>query len=144
MCLRKHFCRTCETVDTVVERWVKLTFGIWEKNLLSWPSQVALVVKNPPNNAGDTRHAGSIPGSGIPPGGRNGNRLQYSCLGNPMDRGAWWARVRRVTKSFDRTKQMSTVHRATTNLKQMWQHHKENQPGEINHRHLWHKRTPAF
>ena len=42
------------------------------------------VVKNPPANAGDM---GSIPGSGISPGGGNGNPLQYSCLGNPMDRG---------------------------------------------------------
>ena len=45
------------------------------------------VVKNPPANAGD---AGSIPGSRGSPGEGNGNPLQYSCLGNPMDRGAWW------------------------------------------------------
>ena len=52
-------------------------------------SQVALVVKNPPVNAGEVRDAGSIPGSGISPGKGNGNPLQYSCLENPMDRGAW-------------------------------------------------------
>ena len=46
------------------------------------------VVKNPPANA---RDAGSIPGLGKSPGEGNGNPLQYSCLGNPMDRGAWWA-----------------------------------------------------
>ena len=46
------------------------------------------VVKNPPANAGDTRDAGLIPGSGRSPGGGNGNPLQYSCLGNPMDRAA--------------------------------------------------------
>ena len=46
------------------------------------------VVKNPPVNAGD---AGSIPGSGRSPGVGNGNPLQYSCLKNSMDRGAWWA-----------------------------------------------------
>ena len=46
------------------------------------------MVKNPPANAGDTRDAGLIPGSGRSPGGGNGNPLQYSCLGNPMDRGA--------------------------------------------------------
>ena len=46
------------------------------------------VVKNPPANAGEV---GSIPGSGKSSGGRNGNPLQYSCLENPMDRGAWWA-----------------------------------------------------
>ena len=57
----------------------------------SWVSQVAQVVKNPPANAGDTREAGSIPGSGRSPGEGNGNPFQYSCLENSMDRGAWWA-----------------------------------------------------
>ena len=50
-------------------------------------------------NAGDL---GSIPGSGRSPGEGNGNPLQYSCLGNPMDRGAWWATVNGVTKSRTR------------------------------------------
>jgi len=54
------------------------------------------VVKNPPANAGDT---GSIPGSGRFPEGGNGNRLQYSCLENPMDREAWRPTVHGVTKS---------------------------------------------
>ena len=54
-------------------------------------SQVALVVKNPPANSGDIRDVDSIPGSGRSPGEGHGNPLQYSCLGNPMDRGAWWA-----------------------------------------------------
>ena len=53
-------------------------------------SQVALVVKNPPANAGDVRDTGSVPGSGRYPGGGHGNPLQYSCLENSMDRGAWW------------------------------------------------------
>ena len=52
-------------------------------------SQVALVVKNPPVNAGDISDGGSIPGLGRSPGGEQGNPLQYSCLGNPMDRGVW-------------------------------------------------------
>ena len=52
-----------------------------------WVSQVALVVKNPPANAGDIRDAGPIPGSGRSPGGGHGSPLQYSCLENPMDRG---------------------------------------------------------
>ena len=47
------------------------------------------VVKNPPANAGDARDTGSIPGSGRSPGVGNGTPLQYSCLENPMDRGAW-------------------------------------------------------
>ena len=54
------------------------------------------VVKNLPANAGDT---GLIPRSGRSPGGRNGNPLQYSFLENPVNRGAWWATVYRVTKS---------------------------------------------
>ena len=52
-------------------------------------SQVALVVKNPPANAGDIRDVGAIPGLGRSPGGGHGNLLQYSCLENPMDRGTW-------------------------------------------------------
>ena len=58
-------------------------------------SLVALVVENTPPSAGDVRDMGSIPGSGRPPGGRHGNCLQYSCLENPMDRGAWWAVCRK-------------------------------------------------
>ena len=71
-------------------------------------SQVALVVKNPPANAGDIRDAGSIPGSGRSPGGGHGNPLQYSCLANPTDRAAWWATVLGVSKSQTRPKQLST------------------------------------
>ena len=62
-------------------------------------SKVVLVVKNPPATAGDIKDAGLIPGSGRSPGEGLGNPLQYSCLKNPMDRGAWWATVHRVTKS---------------------------------------------
>ena len=70
-------------------------------NLSGWvgASQVALVVKNPPANPGDARDADSIPGLGRSPGGGNGNPFQDSCLGKPMDRGAWWAIVHRVAKS---------------------------------------------
>ena len=57
------------------------------------------VAKNLPANAGDTRDASSIPGSGIYPGGRNGYSLQYSCLRNPMNRGAWWATICGAAKS---------------------------------------------
>ena len=55
-----------------------------------WASQVALVLKNPPANAGDTRDMGLIPGLGSSPGEGHGNPLQYSWLENVMDRGAWW------------------------------------------------------
>ena len=60
---------------------------------------MVLVVKNASANAGDVRDADLIPGSGRSPGGGHGNPLQYSCLENPMDRGAWRATVHRVTKS---------------------------------------------
>ena len=59
-------------------------------------SQVVLVVKNPPANAGDVRDTGSIPGSGRSPAGEHGHPLQYSCPENPMDRGAWRATVHAV------------------------------------------------
>ena len=62
-------------------------------------SQVALVVKNPPTNAGDS---GSIPGLGRSLGGEHGNPLQYSSLENPMDREAWWTMVHKVAKNRTR------------------------------------------
>ena len=58
------------------------------------------MVKNPSANAGDR---GSIPGLGRPCGEGNGNPLQYSCLGNPMNRGTWWAIVYGVLKELDIT-----------------------------------------
>ena len=57
------------------------------------------MVKNPPTNAEDTRDAGSISGLGRSPGEGQGNPLQYSCLENPTDRGAWRATVHGVAKS---------------------------------------------
>ena len=71
-------------------------------------SQVALVVKNPLASAGDIRDTGSIPGLGRSPGGGHGNPLQYACLENPMDKGAWQVTVPRVTKSQTGLKQLST------------------------------------
>ena len=62
-------------------------------------SQVALVVKNLPVNAGAIRDVGLIPGWGRSPGEEHGNTLQYPCLENPMERAAWWAPVYRVAKS---------------------------------------------
>ena len=60
---------------------------------------------NLPASAGNEA---SIPGSGRSPGGGNGNLLQYSCLGNPLDRGAWWATVHGVTKELDMTEQLNS------------------------------------
>ena len=65
------------------------------------------MVKHPSASAGDARDAGSIPESRRSPGGGHGNPLQYSCLENPMDRGAWRATVHGVAKSQTRLKQLS-------------------------------------
>ena len=58
------------------------------------------MVKNPPAKARDIRDVGSLPGSGRSPRGWNDNPLHYSCLENPMGRGAWWATVYGVAKSW--------------------------------------------
>ena len=63
-------------------------------------SPVALVIKNPPANAGNSRDAGSTPGLGRSPDEGHGNPLQSTCLENPMDIGAWWATVHGVAKSW--------------------------------------------
>ena len=65
-------------------------------------SQVAPVVENLPASAGNLREVGLIPGSGRSPGEGNGNPLQYTCLENPIERGAWWAAVQGVVKSRTR------------------------------------------
>ena len=70
---------------------------------------MVLVVKNLPANEGDIRDKGSIPRSERSPGGGHGNPLQYSCLENPMDRGAWRATVHRVARSQTRLKRLSTA-----------------------------------
>ena len=69
-------------------------------HLLPELSQAALVVKNPPASAGDIRDMGSISGLGRPPEEGNGNPLQYSCLENSTDRGAWRATVQGVSRSL--------------------------------------------
>ena len=70
---------------------------------------MVLVVKNSPTDAGDARDAGSIPGLGRSPGEGHANSLQYSCLGNSVDRRVWWATVHRVSKSW-------------TQLRRLWTH----------------------
>ena len=60
------------------------------------------MVKNPPASAGASGHVGSTAGLGRSPGGGNGNPLQYSCLENSTDRGAWWATVHGVLKNWTR------------------------------------------
>ena len=78
-------------------------------------SQVALVAKNLPANAGDVRDAGLIPVSERSPGGGHGNLLQYSWLENPMDRGAWQAIVHSVTKSWTRLSHLARTHTHSPN-----------------------------
>ena len=73
-----------------------------QRSLVGIASQLALVVKNLPASAGDTRDMGSIPELGRSPGIGNGNPLQYSCPENSMDRGAWQATVHGVTESQTR------------------------------------------
>ena len=71
----------------------KKSFIINEPYIKSLDFLCGSVVMNPPANAGDVRDTGSAPGLGRFPGGGHGNPLQYSCLENPMDRGALWATV---------------------------------------------------
>ena len=67
------------------------------------------MVKKPPDDIGDTRDTGSIPGFGRSPGEGHGNPLQYSCIDSLVDRGAWQATVHRVTQSWTRLKQLSIL-----------------------------------
>ena len=70
---------------------------------------MVLLLKNPPVNAGDARDVGSIPGSRRSPGVGSGNPLQYSCLENSMDRGAWQATVHGDHKELDMTEYYLTI-----------------------------------
>ena len=99
----------------------KLYSIIIESLITSWGLRNGSAGKESSCNAGDTGDAGSIPGSGRSAGERNDNPLQYSCLGNTMDRGAWWATVQRVTES-DTTEQLSTL---ITSWESVWLKNKE-------------------
>ena len=83
---------------------------------------MVLLVKNPLVNSGDEKDTGSIFGSGRSPGEGHGNPLQNSCLEDPMDRGAWWATVHRVAKSWTRLKRLHThTHKHThTHTHTLW------------------------
>ena len=96
--LHIHYVRTCLKLR---QHYLMVKLENDNRLYMSWKppaSQVMQLVKNPPAKAGDTRDAGSILGSGRSPGGGHGNPLQCSCLGNPMDREAWWAEVHGVAK----------------------------------------------
>ena len=85
-----------------------------------WASQVALVVKSLPANAGDKRDPDSIPGSGRSPGGIP---LQYCCQKNPMDRGAWRATVRRIAKNQLKWLSMHTHTQGQKYFEALWGEH---------------------
>ena len=74
------------------------------------------MVKKPQCNVGDMRDEGLIPGSGRSPGGGHGNPLQYPCLENPTDRGAWQSTVIRVAKSWTRLKRLSNEERGASQV----------------------------
>ena len=67
--------------------------------VLLWNNPWGYYITNLPSKVGDARDVCSVPRLGRSPGGGHGNPLQYPCLENPMDRGAWWATVHRITKS---------------------------------------------
>ena len=79
----------------------------WFKHKSYWVSQEVQEVKNLPANAGDVGDLDSIPGLGRFPGEGNGSPLQYSCLGNRMDRGTWQATVQGGHKESDMTKRLT-------------------------------------
>ena len=85
----------CERTRYITQAHLRFCF-----DMLMSGRTVALVVRNPPANAGGIRDVGLIPVSGRSSGVGNSNPLQYFCLENPMDRGAWWVIVHRVAKSW--------------------------------------------
>ena len=95
------------TVHGVAKSRTRLSNKAQHSLLWMWASQVVLVVKNLSAIEGDIRDTGLTPGLGRSPGGSYGHPLQYSCLENPMDRGAWQATVHRVTKSWTWLKPLS-------------------------------------
>ena len=96
--------------------------GISEgRSMQGGASQEALVVKNPPASAGAIRDLGSIPGRGRSPRGEHGSPVQYSCLENPMDRGAWWAAIQWVTKSWTRLKQLNMATCTMQRERECWE-----------------------
>ena len=92
-----------------------LNYSLFISSTGNFPaSQGALVLRNPPANAGDIRDVGSIPGWGRFPGEGHGNPLQYPCMENPRDRGAWWLTVHWVAQNRTGLKRLTTQHTLET------------------------------
>ena len=99
--IQERLGKNLETFSTLYKwRWNNSKHLHLCNDIHIWASQVMLMVKNLPANAGDIRDADLIPGLGRPFGGSHGHPLQYSCLEKSMDRGAWRAVVRRVSKGI--------------------------------------------
>ena len=105
-------------VNLLISSLELLHLYAWEKLDLPflWGCPKELMVKNAPAHAGDIRDMGSIHGLGRSHGGRHGNPLQYFCLQDALDRGAWLATVHRVTQSQTRLKQLSTAQYPSYNV----------------------------
>ena len=99
----------CVPVQTAVASFNLSCQYIYTHALVFGASQMVLVEKNPPADAGDIRDTGLIPGWRRSPGGMHGNPLQCSCLENPMDREAWSAAFYRVAKSRTQLKWLSVL-----------------------------------
>ena len=100
--MKREQCGYCKVISLQLNKLIKKNKhpGFTNRSSLGGASHVALVVKNPTANVGGIRDMGSISGSARSPRGGNGYPLQYSCLENPMDRGAWRAMVHKVSKSW--------------------------------------------
>ena len=107
---------------------------------------MAVVVKNPPANAGVTRDVGLIPGLGRCPGEGNSKPLQYSCLEKPVDRGAWWYTVHGASKELGTPEHMRINililkrRKSRRKIKRMWRtkrrrREKRNEEGEEKNLH---------
>ena len=88
--------------------YLQENINLKQNNKLKRASQAALMVKNPPANASKGRNVGLIPGWGRSPGEGHSNPLQYSCMENPIDKGAWWASVYGVAQSRTQLKRLSS------------------------------------
>ena len=100
----------CNHADSIVHSWDCTSYGFGQIYNDICASQVVLVVKNPPANAGDVRDEGLSRGLGRSPGGGHGNPLQYFCLEDPIDREAWLAKVHGVAKSQSDCSDLACMH----------------------------------